>query len=141
MYIRAACQHRVLHGLFAVAAGQAAQARRLKQRHQRAIVEIFRGHTLAHHLSLIHIFWEGMAVLRSTGASEWGLGGGVLGAVFGWTLLLLCGRPGANILIVIFMLMGLMPVSYTHLDVYKRQGLLRATSYLVFFQMGWLWRM
>ena len=26
-------------------------------------------------------------------------------------------------------------------DVYKRQGLLRATSYLVFFQMGWLWRM
>ena len=53
-------------------------------------------------------FWEGMAVLRSTGASEWGLGGGMLGAVFGWTLLLLCGRPGANILIVIFMLMGLM---------------------------------
>ena len=39
-------------------------------------------------------FWEGMAVLRSTGASEWGLGGGMLGAVFGWTLLLLCGRPG-----------------------------------------------
>lgn len=37
-----------------------------------------------------------------------GLGGGMLGAVFGWTLLLLCGRPGANILIVIFMLMGLM---------------------------------
>lgn len=28
--------------------------------------------------------------------------------MFGWTLLLLCGRPGANILIVIFMLMGLM---------------------------------
>lgn len=53
-------------------------------------------------------FWEGMAVLRSTGASEWGLGGGMLSAVFGWTLLLLCGRPGANILIVIFMLMGLM---------------------------------
>ena len=27
----------------------------------------------------------------------------MLGAVFGWTLLLLCGRPGANILIVIFL--------------------------------------
>ena len=32
----------------------------------------------------------------------------MLGAVFGWTLLLLPRPPGANILIVIFMLMGLM---------------------------------
>lgn len=53
-------------------------------------------------------FMEGMSALRSSSASHWGIGSGMLGAVFGWTLLLLCGRPAANIIIIIFMLMSIM---------------------------------
>ncbi len=53
-------------------------------------------------------FLEGMAELRDTGATHWGIGGGMLGAVFGWTLLLLCGRPAANIIIIIFMIVSVM---------------------------------
>lgn len=32
----------------------------------------------------------------------------MLSALFGWTLLALCGRPGANILLVIFVIIGVM---------------------------------
>lgn len=54
-------------------------------------------------------FFEGMAYLRTQAAdSPWGRGGGMLSAVFGWTLLALCGRPAANILILILLLMALM---------------------------------
>ncbi len=53
-------------------------------------------------------FLEGMAELRAAGAANWGIGGGMLGSVFGWTLLLLCGRPAANIIIIIFMIVSVM---------------------------------
>ena len=53
-------------------------------------------------------FSTGIPALFATGAVPWGLGGGVLSALFGWTLLALCGRPGANILLVIFVIIGMM---------------------------------
>ncbi len=54
-------------------------------------------------------FFESVAALHTAAASSaWGLGSGVLGAVFGWSLLALCGRPAANILIMILLLMALM---------------------------------
>ena len=55
-----------------------------------------------------HNFSTGIPALFATGAVPWGLGGGVLSALFGWTLLALCGRPGANILLVIFVIIGVM---------------------------------
>lgn len=57
-------------------------------------------------------FLESVKTLHAAGAaSRWGFESGVLGAVFGWTLLLLCGRPGANILMLILGGMGLMYVT------------------------------
>ena len=53
-------------------------------------------------------FNDGMVFLFQSGASEWGVGGGAIGAVFGWSLLALCGRPGANILVLIFIIIGIM---------------------------------
>lgn len=54
-------------------------------------------------------FTESIRTLHAAAAATgWGFESGVLGAVFGWTLLFLCGRPGANILIVILGAMGLM---------------------------------
>ena len=53
-------------------------------------------------------FSTGIPALFATGAVPWGFGGGVLSALFGWTLLALCGRPGANILLVIFVIIGVM---------------------------------
>lgn len=57
-------------------------------------------------------FTESVMALHAAGAaSRWGFESGVLGAVFGWTLLILCGRPGANILMIILGGMGLMFVT------------------------------
>ncbi len=57
-------------------------------------------------------FLEGMTCLRAEAAdSLWGRGGGMLSAVFGWTLLALCGRPAANILIIILLVVALMLVT------------------------------
>lgn len=54
-------------------------------------------------------FLEGLTCLRAEAAdSPWGRGGGMLSAVFGWTLLALCGRPAANILIIILLAVALM---------------------------------
>ncbi|WP_367926073.1 DNA translocase FtsK [uncultured Ruthenibacterium sp.] len=55
-------------------------------------------------------FQDGMIALHQAGASTpWSAG--VLGAVFGWSLLSLCGRPGADILLVILLLVGVMLVT------------------------------
>lgn len=57
-------------------------------------------------------FTESVTALHAAGAaSKWGFESGVLGAVFGWTLLIMCGRPGANILMIILGGMGLMVVT------------------------------
>ena len=75
-----------------------------------------------------HTFWETVKLLYEQGQGA--LGGGVLGGVVGGSLLVLCGRPAANILLVVLLgaatmwFAGVTPVSYTHLDVYKRQELL-----------------
>lgn len=53
-------------------------------------------------------FSEGIAALFTSGTQPWGLGAGALGAVFGWPLLALCGRPGANIIMAVLILIGLM---------------------------------
>ncbi|MEG1275769.1 MAG: DNA translocase FtsK, partial [Ruthenibacterium sp.] len=64
-------------------------------------------------------FNDGIVFLHTASATDWGLGPGVLGAVFGWSTLAFCGRPGANILLVIFILIGLMLVtSVTPADLY-----------------------
>lgn len=44
---------------------------------------------------------------------DWPLCGGVLGSVFGWSLLALVGRPGANIILVILVLIDVMIVTGT----------------------------
>lgn len=44
---------------------------------------------------------------------DWPLCGGVLGSVFGWSLLALVGRPGANIILVVLVLIGVMIVTGT----------------------------
>lgn len=44
---------------------------------------------------------------------DWPLCGGVLGSAFGWSLLALVGRPGANIILVILVLIGVMIVTGT----------------------------
>lgn len=57
-------------------------------------------------------FFESVKALHAAGAaSGWGFESGVFGAPFGWSLLLLCGRPGANILMLILGGMGLMYVT------------------------------
>ena len=48
-------------------------------------------------------FAEGMKVLHESGKAPWGLGGGALSAVFGWSLLALFGRPGANIVLLVLL--------------------------------------
>ena len=53
-------------------------------------------------------FNDGMIALHQSAVASTGLGGGVLSAVFGWSLLTLCGRPGANIILVIFCVVGVM---------------------------------
>lgn len=55
-------------------------------------------------------FQEGIIALHQNAAAH-PFSGGVLGAIFGWSLLALCGRPGADILLVIFLLIGLMIVT------------------------------
>ena len=55
-----------------------------------------------------YTFATGIPALHATGAVRWGTGGGVLSALFGWTLLALCGRPGANILLVVGVLVAVM---------------------------------
>lgn len=74
-------------------------------------------------------FTESVKALHAAGAAtKWGLESGVLGAAFGWTLLILCGRPGANILMIILGGMGLMFVTgFTPADLWyffsgKAQG-------------------
>lgn len=57
-------------------------------------------------------FAESIAALHAAGASSsWGFVSGAAGSLLGWTLLLLCGRPGANILIAILAGTGLMFVT------------------------------
>lgn len=52
-------------------------------------------------------FNDGIVALHQMGAAN-GMAPGVLGAVFGWSMLQLCGRPGANILLVVFFIIGIM---------------------------------
>ncbi|MEG1153223.1 MAG: DNA translocase FtsK, partial [Ruthenibacterium sp.] len=47
-------------------------------------------------------FNDGIIALHKAGATDNSLSGGVISAVFGWSLLSLCGRPGANILLILF---------------------------------------
>ena len=64
-------------------------------------------------------FNDGIIALHKTGAADTGFSGGVISAVFGWSLLTLCGRPGANILLVLFCVIGLMLVTgVTPADIY-----------------------
>ncbi len=57
-------------------------------------------------------FTDSLAALHAAGAlSSWGLVSGAAGSVLGWTLLILCGRPGANILILILAATGLMLIT------------------------------
>lgn len=55
-------------------------------------------------------FQDGIIALHQNGAQH-PLSGGVLSALFGWSLLALCGRPGADILLVILLLIGIMMVT------------------------------
>ena len=48
-----------------------------------------------------HTFWETVKLLYEQGQGA--LGGGVLGGVVGGSLLVLCGRPAANILLVVLL--------------------------------------
>ena len=51
---------------------------------------------------------DGLVKLHAMGADTHTLSGGVISAAFGWSLLTLCGRPGANIIIAIMLLIGVM---------------------------------
>lgn len=63
--------------------------------------------------------FEMIAACYANGRDAW-LGGGVLGAVFGGTLLALCGRPVANILVVLLTLCaGLFIFNVTPADVWQ----------------------
>lgn len=64
-------------------------------------------------------FNDGMVLLYQTSVTEWGIAPGALSAVLGWSLLALCGRPGANIIIVLLVLLGVMLVTgVTPADIY-----------------------
>ncbi|MEG1550492.1 MAG: DNA translocase FtsK, partial [Ruthenibacterium sp.] len=64
-------------------------------------------------------FNDGIIALHKAGASDTTFSGGVFSAVFGWSLLTLCGRPGANILLILFCVIGLMLVTgVTPADIY-----------------------
>ena len=65
-------------------------------------------------------FAEGMKVLHESGKAPWGLGGGALSAVFGWSLLALFGRPGANIVLLVLLVVSAMFFTgCTPLDIYR----------------------
>lgn len=51
---------------------------------------------------------DGLVQLHALGKDTQTLSGGIISAVFGWSLLTLCGRPGANIIIAIMLLIGVM---------------------------------
>ena len=59
-------------------------------------------------------FQDGMIALHHTAATAaWPLSGGALGALFGWSLLALAGRPGANIILIVLALIVLMILTNT----------------------------
>ena len=66
---------------------------------------------------------QGMSAFQMTaacyanGVNAW-IGGGALGALLGGSLLLLCGRPAAT-LIMIVLALCVSPVSYTHLRAHE----------------------
>lgn len=65
-------------------------------------------------------FADGMKVLHESGKAAWGLGGGALSAVFGWSLLAAFGRPGANIMLVVLLVVSVMFFTgCTPLDIYR----------------------
>lgn len=53
-------------------------------------------------------FNDGMVALFRSGTHPWGLGSGASSAVFGWSLLALFGRPGANIIMIVLIVIGFM---------------------------------
>ncbi|MEG1381580.1 MAG: DNA translocase FtsK, partial [Ruthenibacterium sp.] len=64
-------------------------------------------------------FNDGIIALHKAGATDNSLSGGVISAVFGWSLLSLCGRPGANILLILFCVISLMFMTgVTPADIY-----------------------
>ena len=59
-------------------------------------------------------FFEGIAQLHAQAASvSWPMSSGVLGAVLGWSLTALCGRPAANILLVLMTILWVMVLTQT----------------------------
>ena len=65
-------------------------------------------------------FADGMKALHESGKAAWGLGGGALSAVFGWSLLAAFGRPGANIVLVVLLVVSVMFFTgCTPLDIYR----------------------
>lgn len=59
-------------------------------------------------------FFEGIAQLHAQAASvPWPMSSGVLGAVLGWSLTALCGRPAANILLVLMTILWVMVLTQT----------------------------
>ncbi len=65
-------------------------------------------------------FQDGIiALFQNASEPAWPASGGVLGAVFGWSVLALCGRPAANILLILFALLWLMVLTgVTPADLY-----------------------
>ena len=65
-------------------------------------------------------FAQGMKALHESGKAAWGLGGGALSAVFGWSLLAAFGRPGANIILLVLLVVSVMFFTgCTPLDIYR----------------------
>ena len=59
-------------------------------------------------------FLQGIAQLHAQAAEKaWPMSGGVLGAVLGWSLTALCGRPAANILLVLMTGLWVMVLTQT----------------------------
>ena len=59
-------------------------------------------------------FQDGMIALHQAAAQQtWPLSGGVLSALFGWSLLALLGRPGANIVLVVLAAAGVLLLTNT----------------------------
>ncbi len=54
---------------------------------------------------------EGITHLHSASTGEWGIGAGVTGALLGWPLVGLMGRPGANIILAIVLVIGIMLIT------------------------------
>ncbi len=55
-----------------------------------------------------YTFTSGIQHLHKVSSSGWGIGPGVIGAIVGWPLLLMFGRPAANIIFVIVIIISLM---------------------------------